>query len=118
MENNFYNTRTLVRWLRWLGLTCLLVAGMLNVSTAQVNTNSGSGLAATYPDLASAVTALNAATISSPVTITLTASETAPAGGYVITAQGSAANTIIIDGAGFTLTALSLIHISEPTRPY
>ncbi|MBK6444160.1 MAG: hypothetical protein IPF81_02280 [Bacteroidetes bacterium] len=105
MENNFYNTRTLVRWLRWLGLTCLLVAGMLNVSTAQVNTNSGSGLAATYPDLASAVTALNAATISSPVTITLTASETAPAGGYAITAQGSAANTIIIDGAGFTLTA-------------
>ncbi|MBL0257439.1 MAG: hypothetical protein IPQ03_07885 [Bacteroidetes bacterium] len=48
---------------------------------------------------------MNAATISSPVTITLTASETAPAGGYVITAQGSAANTIIIDGAGFTLTA-------------
>ncbi|MBP7168514.1 MAG: hypothetical protein KBB64_12710, partial [Bacteroidia bacterium] len=105
MENNFYNTRTLVRWLRWLGLTCLLVAGMFNVSTAQVNTNSGSGLAATYPSLAAAVTALNAATISSPVTITLTASETAPAGGYVITAQGSSANTIVIDGGGFTLTA-------------
>lgn len=105
MENNVYNTRTLVRWLRWLGLTCLLLAGMINVSSAQVNTNSGSGLNPTYPDLASAVTALNAATITSPVTITLTANETAPAGGYSITAQGSAANTIVIDGAGFTITA-------------
>ncbi len=105
MENNVYNTRTLVRWLRWLGLTCLLLAGMINVSSAAVNTNSGSGLNPTYPDLATAVTALNAATITSPVTITLTANETAPAGGYSITAQGSATNTIVIDGAGFTITA-------------
>ncbi|MBK7852321.1 MAG: lamin tail domain-containing protein [Bacteroidetes bacterium] len=107
MENNVYNTRTLVRWLRWLGLSCLLLAGMINVSSAQVNTNSGSGLAPTYPSLAAAVTALNAATITSPVTITLTASETAPAGGFSITAQGSATNTIVIDGAGFTLTAFT-----------
>ncbi|HRH65906.1 MAG TPA: hypothetical protein PLU53_06385, partial [Bacteroidia bacterium] len=105
MENNVYSSRTFVRWMRWLGLTCLLLAGMVNLSSAQVNTNGGSGLAATYPDLASAVTALNAATITSPVVITMTAAETAPAGGYAITAQGTLTNTITLDGAGFTVTA-------------
>ena len=72
---------------------------------SQVNTNGGSGLAATYPSLAAAVTALNSATITAPVTITLTANETAPAGGYSITASGTSANPITISGGGFTLTA-------------
>jgi hypothetical protein len=72
---------------------------------AQVATNSGSGLAPTYTSLANAITALNGATITSPVIITLTGNETAPAGGYAITAQGSAANTIVIQGSGSTITA-------------
>jgi hypothetical protein len=55
---------------------------------AQVTTNSGSGLAPTYPDLASAITALNGATITSPVVITLAGNETAPVGGYSITGFG------------------------------
>ena len=65
---------------------------------AQVTTNSGSGLNATYPDLVTAITALNGATLSSPVTITLTGNETAPAGGFAITATGTAANPISIKG--------------------
>jgi hypothetical protein len=72
---------------------------------AQVTTNGGSGLAATYPSLNAAITALNTATISSPVTITLTGNETAPVGGYSITAQGTTTNTIIIEGVSSTITA-------------
>jgi hypothetical protein len=73
--------------------------------SSQVTTDGGSGLNTTYPSLAAAVTALNSATITAPVTITLTASETAPAGGYSITASGTSANPITILGGGFTLTA-------------
>ncbi len=92
-------------WLSFLMMTfCLFFASM---SLAQVTTNSGSGLAATYPDLASAISALNAATITSPVTITLAGNETAPVGGYTITAQGTGVNTIIISGSSSTITAFT-----------
>ncbi len=70
-----------------------------------VITNSGSGLAAGYPTLKEAIDALNAATITSPVVMTLKAAEKAPAGGYVITATGTAANTLTIQGDGNTITA-------------
>ena len=73
---------------------------------AQVTTNGGSGLDATYPSLASAISALNSATISSPVVITLTGNETAPAGGYSITQLGATStNPITIQGSGGTITA-------------
>jgi uncharacterized repeat protein (TIGR02543 family) len=74
---------------------------------AQVATNGGSGLAATYTSLSAAITALNAATITSPVVITLTGNETAPAGGYNITATGTSTNTITIAGSSSTITAPS-----------
>jgi Calx-beta domain len=83
---------------------------------AAVTTNGGSGLAGTYPDLASAITALNAATITSPVVINATGTETAPVGGFTITATGTAANTITIDGGGtttitaFTPQTSSILH--------
>ncbi|MFZ4708070.1 MAG: hypothetical protein ACOYMF_18855 [Bacteroidales bacterium] len=74
---------------------------------AQVSTNSGSGLATSYPTLADALTALNAATITDPVIITLDPAnpQTAPAGGYSITASGSATNTILLQGSSNTITA-------------
>jgi type IX secretion system substrate protein/Ig-like domain-containing protein len=75
------------------------------VAFSQVTTNSGSGLAPAYASLDAAITALNGATITSPVVITLTGNETAPAGGYAITAQGSLANTILIQGSASTITA-------------
>src|SRR6478672_4619881 len=93
-------------------LNCLL-ANAANPLGAPVTTNSGSGLAASYPSLAAAVTALNAATITSPVVITLNNNETAPAGGYVITAQGDATNTIIVQGfsTAVTVTANSALTV-------
>jgi hypothetical protein len=86
----------------FLNLFILLAAGM---TQAQVATNGGSGLAGTYPNLADAITALNAATINSPVIITVTANQTAPAGGYSITAEGTAANSITLIGKGASITA-------------
>lgn len=84
---------------------CLLTISI--AVQAQVTTNGGSGLQATYSSLEAAITALNAATITSPVVITLTASnpQTAPAGGYEIRAEGSATNTIRIVGNNNTITA-------------
>jgi hypothetical protein len=86
-----------------VALACLSAA----TGYAQVTTNSGSGLAATYPDLDAAINALNGATITTPVVITLDAAnpQTAPAGGYVITAEGTAANTITINGSSNIITA-------------
>jgi hypothetical protein len=71
----------------------------------QVTTNGGSGLAGTYNTLAEAITALNSATISSPVIITLTGNENAPVGGYNITKSGTSTNTITIQGSSSTITA-------------
>ncbi|CAF4960860.1 unnamed protein product, partial [Rotaria sp. Silwood1] len=76
-------------------------------ANAQISTNGSSGLSATYPNLASAVTALNGATIVAPVVISVNAGnpQTAPAGGYSITATGTASNTITFTGNGNTITA-------------
>ena len=65
---------------------------------AQVTTNGASGLAATYPSLADAIAALNTAMITAPVMINVNADQTAPPGGYIITAQGTAVNTITLRG--------------------
>jgi hypothetical protein len=87
-------------------LAFLLIIALFSVTAnAQVTTNGGSGLAATYLTLKDAIDALNVATINSPVNITLTGNETAPAGGFAITATGTAANTIIIKGVTSTITA-------------
>ena len=104
--NNNYDS-----WYSSSGATCIkawrkrvalllffVMFGVFGVN-AQVTTNGGSGLAATYPSLSAAVTALNAATISSPVVITLSGNETAPAGGYNITATGTSTNNITIKGS-------------------
>ncbi len=70
-----------------------------------VTTNGGSGLAATYPSLSAAITALNVATLSGAQTIiTLNQDEIAPVGGYLITVQGNVNNQVIIRGAGTTPT--------------
>jgi hypothetical protein len=96
-KNNFMNKL----------ITKLLVGVLFVLATfgakAQfaVTTNSGSGLDATYTSLANAITALNAATITSAVVITCpTGTETAPLAGYNITATGTSTNTITIEGNG------------------
>jgi hypothetical protein len=96
-------TATKRNWLSFV--TVLVTLFCFMQSNAQVTTNSGSGLAPTYATLADAITALNAATISAPVEITLTGAETAPVGGYSITATGTSANPIIIQGGNNVITA-------------
>ena len=105
MNKNYNSNRTSIipMWKSMFTVIVMLIT--VAISNAQVNTNSGSGLNPTYPDLASAITALNAATITSPVTITLTGNETAPVGGYSITVQGTATNTIHIQGNSSVITA-------------
>ena len=106
MNTNYFNYKIN----KTILLTIFLVCCNLFFGNAQVTTNSGSGLASTYTDLVSALTALNTTTITSTVVITLTGNETAPAGGYQITAQGTATNTITIQGNASTITA-SNAHI-------
>ena len=88
-------------------LILMFVFLFFSVAQAQVTTNSSSGLAATYTSLADAITALNASAITSTVVITLSGNETAPAGGYNITATGTSTNTITIQGSSSTITAPS-----------
>jgi hypothetical protein len=86
-------------------MTVLVTLFCFTQSNAQVATNSGSGLAPTYATLAQAITALNAATITDPIVITLTGNETAPVGGFNITATGTSTNTITIQGSTSVITA-------------
>jgi trimeric autotransporter adhesin len=75
-------------------------------STAQVSTNGASGMLTAYGSLAGALSDLNAiGTVTAKVVITLEANETAPVGGFVVTATGTATDSIVIDGATFTVTA-------------
>ena len=73
--------------------------------------NTTPGLAATYADLAAAITDLNIQTdITGPVIITLDVGnpQTSPAGGYVINASlpaASATNTVSISGNNNIITA-------------
>jgi hypothetical protein len=74
-----------------------------SIGQIAVTTNSSSGLVATYSSLAAAISALNAATITSPVIINCAAggSETySSATAGTITATGSAINTITIQKSG------------------
>ena len=99
----------------WRWLLCALV--ILGFSTtnlkAQVTvtnpSNTAPGLSASYGTLAAAITDLNLQTaISGQVVITLTGNETAPSGGYQITAipaGASATNNIVIQGSSSTITA-------------
>ncbi|MEI2748132.1 MAG: T9SS type A sorting domain-containing protein [Ferruginibacter sp.] len=78
-----------------------------------VTTNGGSGLAASYTSLEAAITALNAATISTPVIITCAAgNEIVPSGGLRITAEGSLLAPIVIQGAG---SSASILRAKNPS---
>ena len=93
-----------------------LIVGPWNPQTqAQVTTNASSGLNPTYPDLSSAITALNGAKFTAPVVITLNPAnpQTSPAGGYAITATGTVANTILITGNSNTIPELSTIQVGS-----
>ncbi|MBK7172935.1 MAG: hypothetical protein IPH84_06820 [Bacteroidales bacterium] len=78
------------------------------LSNAQVVSATGAGMAATYPSLQAAITQLNAiGALTTPITISLNPGnpQTAPVGGYIISAQGTVLNTITISGSNNTITA-------------
>lgn len=59
-----------------------------------------------YPDLSAAITDLNnQGPGSGGVTFNVGASQTAPAGGYLITATGTSSNPVMFQGNGFTISA-------------
>ena len=113
MNNNYNSSRTSRFSVKKSLFAIVVMLFTIMGANAQVTTNGGSGLAPTYADLASAITALNGAVISSPVVITLDPAnpQTAPAGGYLITAQGTAVNTIIIEGSANTITASNALTV-------
>ncbi|MCW5898169.1 MAG: hypothetical protein KIT10_02780 [Flavobacteriales bacterium] len=87
------------------------------VAAAQVTTNGGSGLAASYGSLADAINALNTLanpSATSPVVITVNTDQTTPQGGYIITASGTAANTITFRGAGTSPTVTVTAAVPVP----
>lgn len=103
-----------VRWLLSVFAVICMFAGFK--ANAQVTvtgeTNTTPAMSTSYGSLAAAIADVNNRTaISGPVTITLTASETAPAGGYLINntgiTGGSTTNRFIFNGGGNTLTAAS-----------
>ncbi len=103
---------TAKKWSLLSFLMLLLLTGFNSI--AQVNVtgaaNTTPTMSASYPTLAAAITDVNNRTaISGPVTLTLTAAETAPAGGYSINnagiTGGSNTNRFIFDGGGNTITA-------------
>ncbi|TBX65986.1 hypothetical protein EZL74_11475 [Flavobacterium silvisoli] len=102
-------------WQKKIALLLFFVMFSVFGVSAQVTTNGGSGLAGTYGSLSAAITALNGATITSPVVITLSGNETAPAGGYSITKSGTSTNTITIQGSSSTITASSGLTAGSKT---
>lgn len=93
----------------------LLLSGSVSAQNVTVTYGTSTGLAASYSTLAAAVTALNSATINSPVTLTLASgyTETAPVGGFLITKTGTSTNTITIQG--FSDSSRNVITAAVPT---
>lgn len=84
----------------------LIILGIAQTSLAQVTTNSSSGLAATYPTLDAAISAVNAiSTLTSPVIVTVSGLHVTPVGGYIITQLATFTNNVIIQGSNATITA-------------
>jgi hypothetical protein len=104
--NNRYKKTVLWLVVALLGTTWSLY-GQVTVTNPS---NTTPAMSATYTSLALAIADVNNRTgISGPVTITLSANQTAPAGGYSITntaiTGSSNANRFIFDGGGNTITA-------------
>jgi hypothetical protein len=103
---NSFNRNFMGNALRNFVLLFAAVFLFANVGSAQVTVSGGSA-AGTYGTLAAAITAVNGASVTAPVTISVTSGnpQTATAGGYVVTVQGTATNTITIQGNSNTVTA-------------
>lgn len=106
MKNNTYTTRTLVLWMRWIGLSCLLLAGLLNSASAQITvtgcTGPGNG---SYTTLGAAITAIGTAQPAANIVISVTASTTEGTATIAIGAGTWATMTISPSGGAWTISA-------------
>ncbi len=111
-QDNYPNTPTtrFNRWMLFAGIAMLsLFATGVNAQiavTVDVPTNTTPNLAASYTDLATALTAVNSITaMSGPVVLTLSGSETAPIKGFALGSAGlnaslNATNTLTFVNSG------------------
>ena len=77
-----------------------------SVGVPLILTNGGSNLSCRYSTLENAISALNSASITSPVIITVYGPQTAPDGtGYLITQSGTLSNPITIEGISSIITS-------------
>ncbi|MFM7016129.1 MAG: GEVED domain-containing protein, partial [Bacteroidota bacterium] len=74
---------------------------------------TGSNACGSFGTLKNAIDHLNAYGVSGPVTINVGGNETAPAGGYAITATGTSTNTITINGNSKTITASNALTVGS-----
>jgi len=88
----------------------LITGGSAFAQVSTTVTMSGTPIGGSpFSSLAAAITAVNGLTITGPVVVTAASGgETAPAGGYSITATGDATNTIIIQGTTTTTITAGL----------
>ncbi|MBK9643177.1 MAG: hypothetical protein IPO72_18330 [Saprospiraceae bacterium] len=89
------------------------------VVSGQVTISGGSNVNGPYATVAAAVSALNGATISGPVMVSVTAghSETVPAGGIELTATGTAVNTITFFKSGMGANPLLTAYVNGAGTP-
>lgn len=80
----------------------ILLAQLAIATFAKAQLNGTYTIPGSYPSLAAAINDLNLNGVSGPVTFNITAGyiETAPMGGYVITATGTASNPIVFQKSG------------------
>lgn len=109
----------MIKMYKRISVAMLLATGLFaNTVNAQITGGTVTvGGAGTYPTFSAFVTALNGATITGPVIVNVDAglTETAPPTGYVITATGTAVNTITIQKSGIGANPLLTAQTGSAT---
>ncbi len=102
MKNNSYSARTFVRWMRWIGLSYLLLAGMLNVAQAQVSVLLNPTYGYTFANSLGTYTTLSGGTVfQSGATLSTDAVSAAITLPFTFTYNGIKENTIYISNNGY-----------------
>lgn len=100
--------RTLVRWMRWIGLSFLFLTGMLNVSNAQVSLLLNPTYGYTFANSSGTYTPLSGGTVfQSGATLNTDANSAAITLPFVFTFNGIKENTIFINNNGYITFALA-----------
>ncbi|MBK9960393.1 MAG: hypothetical protein IPP06_03410 [Saprospiraceae bacterium] len=97
----------------------LIFLSFFHTTFSQVTISGGSNVNGPYPTVAAAVSALNGATISGPVLVSVVAghTETVPAGGIELTATGTVVNTITFFKSGMGANPLLTAYVNGAGTP-